>query len=228
MSKPIIQADGLPLVLAKDGPRIDSRVIATELGIQHDNQIQTLEAHKQHFEALGVFRFQTEKPPAGSKGGRPVRYALLNEDQAYFAATLARNTSRAVDVKFRLVKAFSEARKAQEAKGGQYLPFYHMAHDATRQMAISAANHGSAVPEGIFHSNVEKMINKALGIEAGQRDSLNAAQRNAVSTAYQLVNAAIADALADGKDHRQAYDEAKRRVNDFARLFGPAQGRLTA
>lgn len=228
MSKPIIQADGLPLVLAKDGPRIDSRIIAAELDIENRALLQNIENHATHFEAFGVVTFQMEKPPKGSKGGMPVRYVLLNEDQAYFAATLARNTSRAVDVKFRLVKAFSEARKAQEAKGGQYLPFYHLAHDATRQMAINAANHGSAVPEGIFHSNVEKMINKALGIEAGQRDSLNAAQRNAVSTAYQLVNAAIADALVEGKDHRQAYDEAKRRVNDFARLFGPAQGRLTA
>lgn len=224
----IIQTEALPLVLAKDGPRIDSRVIAAELGIQHENQIQTLEAHREHFERLGVFRFQTEKPLSGSKGGRPTRFALLNEDQAYFAATLARNTARAVDVKFRLVKAFSEARKAQEAKTGQYLPFYHLAHDATRQMAISAANSGSEVPEGIFHANIERMVNKALGIEAGQRDSLNAAQRNAVSTAYQLINAAIADTLAAGKGHDAAYQEAKRRVNDFARLFGPAAGRISA
>ncbi|QND83418.1 Phage regulatory protein Rha [Chromobacterium vaccinii] len=222
----MIQTEALPLVLAKDGPRIDSRVIAAELGIQHDNQIQTLEAHREHFERLGVFRFQTEKINPGR--GRPARFALLNEDQAYFAATLARNTARAVEVKFRLVKAFSEARKAQEAKTGQYLPFYHLAHDATRQMAISAANSGSEVPEGIFHANIERMVNKALGIEAGQRDSLNAAQRNAVSTAYQLINAAIADTLAAGKGHDAAYQEAKRRVNDFARLFGPAAGRISA
>ncbi|HJV07263.1 MAG TPA: Rha family transcriptional regulator [Chromobacteriaceae bacterium] len=228
MVNPIIQADGLPLVLAKDGPRIDSRIIANELGIQHENQIQTLEAHREHFEALGVFRFQTEKPLAGSRGGRPVRFALLNEDQAYFAATLSRNTARAVNVKFRLVKAFGEARKQQEAKNGQYLPFYHLAHDATRQMAIHASSNGSSVPEGIFHSNVEKMINKAFGIEAGQRNHLNAAQRNAVSTAYQLVNAAIADTLAMGGSHDLAYQEAKRRVNDFVRLFGPMNGRLSA
>ncbi len=228
MGKQIIQADGLPLVLAKDGPRIDSRIIASELGIQHENQIQTLETHREHFEGFGVFRFQTEKPLAGSKGGRPIRFALLNEDQAYFAATLARNTARAVNVKFRLVKAFGEARRQQEAKNGQYLPFYHLAHDATRQMAVSAANHGCTTPESIFHSNVERMINKAFGIEAGQRNSLSASQRNAISTAYQLVNAAIADTLADGGGHDLAYQEAKRRVQDFARLFGPIAGRLTA
>ncbi|WP_374555503.1 Rha family transcriptional regulator [Aquitalea pelogenes] len=228
MANPIIQAVGLPLVLAKDGPRIDSRVIAAELDIENRALLQNIENHATHFEAFGVVTFQMEKPPKGSKGGMPVRYALLNEDQAYFAATLSRNTGRAVNVKFRLVKAFGEARRRQEAKDGQYLPFYHLAHDAIRQVAISAANHGSTVPEGIFHSNIERMINKAFGIEAGQRDHLSPAQRNAISTAYQLVNAAIADTLADGGSHDLAYQEAKRRVQDFARLFGPIAGRLTA
>jgi len=228
MANPIIQAVGLPLVLAKDGPRIDSRVIAAELDIENRALLQNIENHAMHFEAFGVVTFQMEKPPKGSKGGMPVRYALLNEDQAYFAATLSRNTGRAVNVKFRLVKAFGEARRRQEAKDGQYLPFYHLAHDAIRQVAISAANHGSTVPEGVFHSNIERMINKAFGIEAGQRDHLSPAQRNAISTAYQLVNAAIADTLADGGSHDLAYQEAKRRVQDFARLFGPIAGRLTA
>lgn len=228
MSKHTLQTGYFPLVLAKDGARIDSRVIAESLGIQHDNQIQSLETHQAHFERLGVLRFQTEKPPAGTKGGRPVRFALLNEDQAYFAVTLSRNTARAVEVKFRLVKAFGEARQHQHTHDDQYLPFYHLAHNATRQMANHASNHGSMVPEGVFHSNIERMINKAMGIEAGQRDSLDAAQCNAISTAYQLVNVAIADTLTGGNGHEAAYQEAKRRVNDFVRLFRPTAGRLSA
>ena len=226
---PTTHETGLALVLAKDGPRIDSRIVADELGIQHESMVQNLERYRDKLGLLGVFRFQTEKPLAGSKGGRPVRFALLNEDQAYFAVTLSRNTEQAVEVKFRLVRAFGEARKQQDARQAQYLPFYHLAHDAARSMAQTAQQRGSEAPEQVFHTNVERLINRVFGIEAGQRASLSLAMRNAVSTAYQLVSAAVADTLADGGDHKAAYREAERRVTDFARLFGPAQpGRLAA
>ncbi len=228
MSKHTLQTGYFPLVLTKDGARIDSRMIAAELNIENRALLQNIESHLPHFEAFGVVTFQMQKPPKGSKGGMPVRIALLNEDQAYFAATLSRNTVRAVEVKFRLVKAFGEARQHQHTHDDQYLPFYHLAHNATRQMANHATNHGSMVPEGIFHSNIERMINKAMGIEAGQRDSLDAAQCNVISTAYQLVNVAIADTLTAGSGHEAAYQETKRRVNDFVRLFRPTAGRLSA
>lgn len=220
---------GLPLVLAKDGPRIDSRIVAEELGIENRALLQNIDNYLPKFNAFGVVTFQTQKPPKGSKGGMPVRFALLNEDQAYFAVTLSRNTEQAVEVKFRLVRAFGEARKQQDARQTQYLPFYHLAHDAARSMAQTAQQRGSEAPEQVFHTNVERLINRVFGIETGQRASLSPAMRNAVSTAYQLVSTAVADILADGGDHKAAYREAERRVTDFARLFGPAQpGRLAA
>ncbi|GAB2902751.1 hypothetical protein GCM10027202_34240 [Microvirgula curvata] len=226
---PTTYETGLPLVLAKDGPRIDSRIVAEELGIENRALLQNIDNYLPKFNAFGVVTFQTQKPPKGSKGGMPVRFALLNEDQAYFAVTLSRNTEQAVKVKFRLVRAFGEARKQQDARQTQYLPFYHLAHDAARSMAQTAQQRGSEAPEQVFHTNVERLINRVFGIETGQRASLSPAMRNAVSTAYQLVSAAVADTLADGGDHKAAYREAERRVTDFARLFGPAQpGRLAA
>lgn len=226
---PTTYDNGLPLVLAKDGPRIDSRIVAEELGIENRALLQNIDNYLPKFNAFGVVTFQTQKPPKGSKGGMPVRFALLNEDQAYFAVTLSRNTEQAVEVKFRLVRAFGEARKQQDARQTQYLPFYHLAHDAARSMAQTAQQRGSEAPEQVFHTNVERLINRVFGIEAGQRARLTPAMRNAVSTAYQLVSAAVADTLADGGDHKAAYREAERRVTDFARLFGPAQpGRLAA
>ncbi|MDN0085420.1 Rha family transcriptional regulator [Crenobacter sp. SG2305] len=223
-----LYADALPLVLAKDGPRIDSRIVAEQLDVNHRQVMRHIERNETRMATLGqlVFKRQVGKRKQG--GGNPERFALLNEDQAYFVATMEQNTERAVEVKFRLVLAFREARKAQEAKQGQYLPFYHLAHDATHQMALQAAADGSEAPERVFHINVERMINRAFGIEAGQRDTLTPAMRNAISTAYQLVSAAIADTLADGGNHDAAYQEAKRRVTDFARLFGPRPALLSA
>ncbi|MCG9100158.1 Rha family transcriptional regulator [Laribacter hongkongensis] len=221
--------NGLPVLIVGDEPRIDSRVLADGLGIENRALLQNIDKYANEFDEIGVVTFKTQKPSKGSKGGMPVRYALLTEDQAYFAVTLSRNTERAVEVKFRLVQAFSEARKHQDARHNQYLPFYHLAHDAARNMADTARRLGSEAPEQVFHSNVEKLINRAFGLEKGQRSSLSPSMQNAVSTAYQLVSAAIIDTLAEGGSHKAAYREAERRVTDFARLFGPVvTGRLAA
>ncbi len=79
---------------------VDSRLVAERLGIQHETFLETIENHRTQVEqAFGVFRFETGKPPRGSKGGRPFRFALLTEDQATFLMTLSRNTPEVVQCK---------------------------------------------------------------------------------------------------------------------------------
>jgi hypothetical protein len=56
-------------------------------------------------------RFENAKPPRGSSGGRPQRYALLTEDQANCYMAFAKNTPQARACKIMLVKAFSDAKK---------------------------------------------------------------------------------------------------------------------
>ena len=90
--------------------RIDSRLVAKSLDIEHESFLKTLSTYQAELEELGVFRFEIGKPPRGSSGGRPGKYAMLNEDQAIFAATLSRNTKQVVAFKLQLTKAFSEAR----------------------------------------------------------------------------------------------------------------------
>ena len=68
---------------------VDSRLIAERLGIQHRSFLETLDSYKTQIEqAFGVLRFETAKPLPGSQGGRPGRFALLNENQATFVMTL--------------------------------------------------------------------------------------------------------------------------------------------
>ena len=91
-------------------PRVDSRQIAKQLGTKHKNPIALIERYLAKFEEFGVVPFQTEKPLAGTAGGRPERFALLNEDQAFFLLALSRNTDRVVELKSSLIMAFREAR----------------------------------------------------------------------------------------------------------------------
>lgn len=105
MDKPMIQ-----LVHSSGEARVDSRVIAEQLGVKHKNTLALVEKHSKHFQRFGVVPFQTDKPLRGTAGGRPERFSLLNEDQAYFLLSLTKNTARVVELKANLVMAFRDAR----------------------------------------------------------------------------------------------------------------------
>lgn len=103
-------ANVIQIVQAEGEARVDSRLIAERLGVRHKNTMSLIDRYADRFGRFGVLPFQTEKPPKGTAGGRPERFALLNEDQAYFLLSLSRNTERVVELKANLVLAFRDAR----------------------------------------------------------------------------------------------------------------------
>lgn len=177
--------------------RIDSRLLAVSMDRRHQDLFELVKGHAGAFEELGVIRFQTGKP-TGPSGGRPERFALLNEDQAYFLLTLTRNTARTVALKVRLVRAFGEARRAAEA-GTEYLPTYHALHDELHALAAGSAN------ERFAHMNLNKLVNKTVGIGAGERGALRTAPKAMLITAQ----AVAARAMRGAADHRDGYERAK-------------------
>lgn len=94
----------------KGEPHVDSRLLAEQLDNKHKNAMALIERYLGRFKEFGVVPFQTEKPLAGTAGGRPERLALLNEDQAFFLLALCRNNDRVVNLKAGLIMAFREAR----------------------------------------------------------------------------------------------------------------------
>jgi len=87
---------------------VDSRLIARSLDIEHESLMRTISTYQAEIEELGILRFQIGE----IKGrGQPAKYALINEDQAIFLATLSRNTRQVVDFKLKLTKAFALARQ---------------------------------------------------------------------------------------------------------------------
>ena len=63
----------------KAEPRVDSRLLAKQLGIKHPNLFAMLKTHKTDFEEFGRVMFQTRPLPSGQRE----KIALLNEDQAF-------------------------------------------------------------------------------------------------------------------------------------------------
>ncbi|MER2556047.1 MAG: Rha family transcriptional regulator [Candidatus Competibacter denitrificans] len=100
----------IPLTLLEGEPRVDSRIVAYELGVTHRNTYELVDNYSAEFQEFGHLRFQTEVGDRRQGGGNPIKFYLLNEDQTYFLMTLVRNTPEAVELKKRLVKAFAQFR----------------------------------------------------------------------------------------------------------------------
>lgn len=196
------------LQIIKNESLVDSRIIAAHLGNHSRHTMELIRSYELQFQSLGVMRFQTAKPSKGSKGGRPEIYALLNEDQCYFLLTLCTNSEQAVALKLKLVRAFKGLRESMAAKM-DYLPCYRECHDAISQLVRAS---DSTTPEYIHHMNIEKMINRTLGIPSGERKHLPPYWRTAVSMAERLAGSHYNRAISVGGDHKQAYQDAKSAV----------------
>lgn len=98
------------VILVDDEARVDSRVIAKRLGVEHENVMSLVDKNFNDFSDFGFFRF--ENGETGERG-RPKRWIMFNEDQCYFLLTLVRNSVKAVPLKKSLVIEFGKLRKSQ-------------------------------------------------------------------------------------------------------------------
>lgn len=210
MSAPKYSANATTVITLTHGvlPRVDSRLLAQHMGVKHKNSMELLQTHKAAFLAFGKVAFQTEALP-GSRTGQKERFALLTEDQAYFLLSLSRNTQRVVSLKVNLVKAFGEARKATQQRQTEYLPSYHLAHDALKGLAPDERR------QQHLHMNVNKLLNKVAGIEAGQRSTAKAGSLSLL-TVGQMVTA---QAAAGATDHKTAYARVKTAMQSLHTLL---------
>ncbi|HEY8160109.1 MAG TPA: Rha family transcriptional regulator [Methylobacter sp.] len=200
----------ISLTEKKHEARVDSRVLAEHLGIQPKNALALIDANKPEFEEFGRVAFETRTLETNG-GKQKQRIALLNEDQAYFLLTLTRNTERTKRLKVELVKAFSRFRQHQQLTG-DYLPFYHELHDNVKALSAMAHQNGSTTDESLFHSNFNKLINKAFGLDAGQRSSLPPHLRAKVTASNVIAADLIQQCIAANLDHKTTFQRVKQAV----------------
>ena len=202
------KADVLALVIRKDEARIDSRVLAQHLKKKrHQDLFELVKRYEVKLLALGKVLFQTGAS-AGSSTGQRERFALLNEDQAFFVLTLSRNTPTVVDLKLKLIQAFGEARRAAQSHRVEYLPTYHALHDAIHARAAGSPN------EKFVHMNVNKLVNQTAGIEAGQRASASFPQQSLLTVAQ----AVAAKVMQQAPNHRTGFQQAKTALVELSRV----------
>lgn len=98
-------------------PFTTSLVIAAETGNQHKPLRELIEENLADLNEVGVARFQTAKPSASENGGgRPTKYAELDEPAAALLMTYLRNSPVVKDFKKRLVAGFYAVRQQLTAR----------------------------------------------------------------------------------------------------------------
>lgn len=180
-------------------PRVDTRLLARQLGNKHKPVIALLDKYLASFKAHGQVLFKKADGDRKQGGGRAERYALLNEDQAYFLLSLSRNTDTVVALKSKLVTAFGAARRTADLRKTEYLPGHHQLHDALHVLANGSPN------ERHVHINANKLLNKFAGIEPGQRAHA-ALPQQAMLIVGQMV---AANAVQGAVDHHDGYQRMK-------------------
>ncbi|AHF66019.1 Rha family transcriptional regulator [Pseudomonas cichorii] len=207
----------ITLSMVKGEARVDTRVLAGQLGNQHDNVTQLLKKYSGDFKQFGILRFETG---VISGRGQPEQFAMLNEDQCYLLLTYSRNTAKVRALKINLVKAFREARDRASVTDAQYLPLYHSMHQEVAALAQRAKDLGSNTPEHVFHINANKALNTAMGIASGQRAELDLGQRLILTTLQAIYQRHLRQSLQAGADHREAGRQAKAAVLAYMESAG--------
>ncbi|OWT71317.1 hypothetical protein CEY09_05450 [Achromobacter marplatensis] len=201
----------LTLHPVKGEPCIDSRLLALHLRNQHESVCELIERHRHRFERISQLRFQTDVGKRKQGGGNPERYALLTEDQAYYLLSLSKSTERVADLKLQLVLTFREVRQAQDLTQVEYLPTYHALHDEIHALAGRSQN------ARFVHINVNKLVNKAIGVGAGERGRLDVPRKSMLIAAQYVASTAMHGAA----DHHEGYAQARDALERFgATLLG--------
>lgn len=212
----------IALTAYKGEPRVDSRLIAEQLAIEHAGTIKLVRKYLADFRELGPVGFEIQKGKRLPQGGfaKATEFALLNEDQCYLLLTYSRNTTKARALKINLVKAFREARDRASVTDAQYLPLYHAMHAEVAALAQRAKECGSSTPEHLFHINANKALNTAMGIASGERGTLTIEQSLILTTLQAVYRRHLHDSLERGDDHREAGRKAKAAVLAYMATAG--------
>ena len=197
---------GLALTTTATEARIDSRLLALQLGNQHRHVMALLDKYLGKLKQLGHVSFKNADGDRKQGGGKAERFALLTEDQAYFVLNLSRNTETVVNLKVKLIQVFSEYRRAADMRRTEYLPSYHHLQDAIHAVSATSSN------EGRVHMNIAKLLNKTVGLESGQR-AVAAIPQQAMMIVAQTI---AARAMQSGNDHRDGYQRVKEAMHTLA------------
>lgn len=206
------------LVQHRTEPRIDSRLFAGRVGIQHESLVNIIKKNLSCLRELGTLPRHSEKELSDLKSGKSKRgrsqiYYLLNENQFDFMCRIVRGRDHEKMTQFKLdvTKAFSKKRAAEPIRR-EYLPHYHESRDALRDLGA----------DRYHYINLARAENRLTGLLTGERASADEQQLGLLVCMQKIEQAAFQDAIDSGLSATQALREVSKRIEQFASLMSPA------
>lgn len=216
--------------MRNDDLKIDSRLIALNMELEHRALIRLIDKYKSRFESLGTLSFENAK-----SAGRPIRFLWLNETQALFLCTLFKNSEIVLDFKEQMSRDFTAMKKAlleikirqqnsewiERRKSGKIARKDET--DIIKNFVKYATQQGSENASR-YYGNITRMENKALFIIEHKfknvRDALDGQQLSVLSTCDQIVAKSLRDGMIEELFYKDIYKKAKKDVLNFVDLVG--------
>ena len=217
------------VVLEKNKPVTTSLIIAEGVKTEHHSVITLIRKHLKSLKEFGTLEFQIRK-----SGGRPLEFAILNEEQTTFLITCMRNTDTVIGFKIKLVKEFykmknviskiSERQTDEEWKLNRNIGKIARKEetDTIREFIEYAKLQGSTKAE-MYYSNISKMENKGLFLIQEKfkniREVLTGQQLQVLCSADQIVKNAIKEGMLKNMNYKDIYLLAKERIEIFSTII---------
>lgn len=194
----------------------DSMIISQGAQTEHESVIRMISKHSGRISKLGKIRF-TDLKSENLQGGRPIKIAELNEQQATFLLTLLKNTEPVVDFKFKLTQEFFRMRRflleKQSAEWQQSrLTGKQVRRDETDSILtklIPLAESQGSKNAGKLYMVYSKLVNTTLDIEADQRDNLPVAYVDAIKFLERAIDNIVSIEADKGTHYKEIYQVCK-------------------
>lgn len=204
----------ISIVQLKSELRTDSRLLAGFLDHRHRTILENIDKYSAELRSISGLPFETGT--LETRGGvQSQRFAMLDEDQCYFLLTLMRNNERVIAAKLALVKAFKNARAQLAMRDVARLDgkLVRKAETDSIKLLVEYASANGSKSANRYYTNVTKMTNALLGIEAGQREALDVNQLKQIAILESVVDIAIRDGVKAELPYKDIYQLAKERAS---------------
>lgn len=228
------------LVKAVDNVPVCSTLdMCQPLGVEHHAIVQLVKKYELQLKEIGPVAFQMR---VGTRGGTPISFCYLDEEQATFLVTLMKNSAAVVTFKQRLSREFYRMKKeitriqavarnnslniewVEAREAGK--PVRRVETDMMKKFVEYSFERGS-VHADKYYGNITRMSNKTVfDIQQrvrNTRDVCNTSQLVTLQMVDTVVTRALEADMAVDVPYKQIYQNVKAKVQQFADLFGKSE-----
>lgn len=223
------------IVIHDNEGRAGTKIIADGFSRKHDQVKRIVVKYQKKFEEISPLKGDITRGKTKS-----FKEYFLTEDQFLFLGSLLRNNDQVVEFKLRLVKEFAKCRKQlSKALNQKHDPLWDQARLTSKtlrlletgsiQEFIAYAKEQGGTPDGCdnYYSNFTKMMNTLLFVCEGKfknlRDVLTPEQLFTIGSAEQIIGKSLKDDMKNNVFYRDAYKNAKKKVELFVELHGMSE-----